>query len=329
MTDQTTLSGEEIEALMGRGGSVAGRGGSPGEARSFSFGSGNLPPSAALPALDRIHDRMARRLRDLFEPMIRVKPKVEAEPAVMRTYRDWQAEQPVFQGISLYSFQPLKGTLGVSIPSAFVSRLVDAFYGGTGAASATAADAKEFTPTEESLFGRLSDNLATQLGEYWRDLSPIQPRLKGRETNVALARVAGGDEAVVVCRFTITPPGGAPAGIDILFPAASLRAVEIALAARSDDGSDKGTQWRSELAAAVGDVRIDARTVLARPELSISELVQLKVGDVIPVSIPASVPLLVEGRPVATGSIGEQDGKAALKIERIEVTRTDSRRNAA
>ena len=44
----------------------------------------------------------------------------------------------------------------------------------------------------------------------------------------------------------------------------------------------------------------------------------------IPVSIPACVPLLVEGRTVATGSIGEQDGKAALKIERIE-----TRRNAA
>jgi hypothetical protein len=30
------------------------------------------------------------------------------------------------------------------------------------------------------------------------------------------------------------------------------------------------------------------------------------------------VPLLVEGRTVAVGSIGEQDGKAALRIERIQ-----------
>lgn len=322
MTDQTTLSGEEIEALMGRGGPAPGKGGPPSEPRSFTFGSGNVPPSAALPALDRIHDRLARRLRDLFEPMIRVKPKVEAEPAVLRTYRDWQAEQPVFQGVSLYSFAPLKGTLGISVPSAFVSRLVDAFYGGVGAGSTV--EAKEFTPTEDSLFARLCDNLIAQFAEYWRDLSPIQPQLRGRETNVALARVAGGDEAVVVCRFTVTPPAGGPASIDILFPAAALRAVETALAARNDEACGKGAEWRAELGAAIGDVRIEARTVLARPELSISELVQLKVGDVIPVSIPASVPLLVEGRTVATGSIGEQDGKAALKIERIE-----TRRNAA
>lgn len=322
MTDQTTLSGEEIEALMGRGAPAAGRGGSGTEPRSFTFGSGNVPPSAALPALDRIHDRLARRLRDTFEPMIRVKPKVDAEPAVLRTYRDWQAEQPVFQGVSLYSFAPLKGTLGISVSSAFVSRLVDAFYGGSGAGSAI--EAKEFTPTEDSLFARLCDTFVAQLAEFWRDVSPIQPQLRSRETNVALARVASGDEVVVVCRFTVTPPSGGPASIDILFPAAALRAVEVALAARSDEGSVKGAEWRAELSAAVGDVRIEARTVLARPELSISELVQLKVGDVIPVSIPASVPLLVEGRTVATGSIGEQDGKAALKIERIE-----TRRNAA
>jgi len=322
MTDQTTLSGEEIEALMGRGGPVAGRGGSGTEPRSFTFGSGNVPPSAALPALDRIHDRLARRLRDTFEPMIRVKPKVDAEPAVLRTYRDWQAEQPVFQGISLYSFAPLKGTLGVSVPSAFVGRLVDAFYGGSGAGSAV--ESKEFTPTEESLFARLSDNLVAQLAEFWRDVSPIQPQLRARETNVALARVAGGEEAVVVCRFTVTPPSGGPAAIDILFPAAALRAVEVALAARSDEGSIKGAEWRAELSSALGDVRIEARTVLARPELSISELVQLKVGDVIPVSIPASVRPSTSRGTVATGSIGEQDGKAALKIERIE-----TRRNAA
>jgi flagellar motor switch protein FliM len=156
------------------------------------------------------------------------------------------------------------------------------------------------------------------LAETWKEVAPLEPLLKGRETNVAAARIAGPDEGVVVCRFTLASPGAKPARFDILFPAAALRSVEGALATRTEEGCARGTEWRAQLGAALADVRIEARTVLARPELTVSELVQLKVGDVIPVTIPASVPLLVEGRTVAVGSIGEQDGKAALRIERIK-----------
>ena len=58
--------------------------------------------------------------------------------------------------------------------------------------------------------------------------------------------------------------------------------------------------------------------MLARPELSLSELMQLREGDVIPVSLNKLVPLIVAGRRVALGSVGERDGKAALKIEKME-----------
>jgi flagellar motor switch protein FliM len=317
MTQETILSGEEIEALMGRGNRVPGQGGpEPRQPRSFAFGSGTAPASAALPALDRLNDRLAKRMRELFEPILRGKPVIEADPAAMRPLRDWQAEQPSFLALSLYGFKPLKGVLAVSMPAEFVSRLVDCYYGGAG--TALAPTAKEFTRTEERLAGRLSDGLVAMLAETWKEVAPLEPLLKGRETNVAAARIAGPDEGVVVCRFTLASPGAKPARFDILFPAAALRSVEGALATRTEEGCARGTEWRAQLGAALADVRIEARTVLARPELTVSELVQLKVGDVIPVTIPASVPLLVEGRTVAVGSIGEQDGKAALRIERIK-----------
>lgn len=323
MTHETILSGEEIEALMGRDGRVDGRDGVSGgrQPRPYAFGGDTGQPSSALPALDRMNERLARRFKDLIEPILRMKPQVSAAPAVLRPLRDWQAEQEVFQSISLYSFKPLKGLLAITIPAEFVSRLVDAFYGGPGIAGD--ASRREFTRTEESLLARIADNLAALLSESWREVAPIEPQIKSRETSVSAARIGQPDENVVVCGFKVAPPQGAASTIEILFPAAALRSVEGALATRSDEvACARGAEWRAQLGAALADVRIEARTVLARPELSLAELVQLKVGDVIPVSIPALVPLLVEGRTVAVGSIGEQEGKAALKIERIE-----SRRN--
>jgi flagellar motor switch protein FliM len=38
---------------------------------------------------------------------------------------------------------------------------------------------------------------------------------------------------------------------------------------------------------------------------------------VLPLILPSQIPLLVEGRVVAHGSIGEANGRAALRIEKI------------
>ena len=50
------------------------------------------------------------------------------------------------------------------------------------------------------------------------------------------------------------------------------------------------------------------------------EAFELKAGDIIPVNISRSLPLIVGDRIVAHGSIGEQDGRAAFQIEKLSST---------
>lgn len=324
MTDQTSLSGEEISALMSEPREREPRGsGSSGPARPFTFGSEAARPMAALPAIDRLNERMIRPLRSLIEPFSKSKPKVHAEPTLVRSFADWQAEQNEFTSLSLYAFKPMKGTILIRIEPDFVSRLVDTFYGGTGIA--TNRRSREFTGTEESLLARLAEAFVGALGDAWSEVMPVRPVLRSRETNVGFAGLAKADEPVAVSRFLITPWPGQAFAIEILYPVAGLRSVEHQLAIKSpDETSARSSEWREQLREALDEIRIDARTVLARPELSLSELMQLQPGDVIPVSLPALVPLLVAGRRIAVGAVGEHDGRAALKIEKIEQRRVVS-----
>jgi flagellar motor switch protein FliM len=71
------------------------------------------------------------------------------------------------------------------------------------------------------------------------------------------------------------------------------------------------------MAGALEQVRLPVRTVLARPELTMSQLMQLKVGDVIPINLSPKVPLLVASKRFAEGTIGEQEGRAALLVESV------------
>jgi flagellar motor switch protein FliM len=75
--------------------------------------------------------------------------------------------------------------------------------------------------------------------------------------------------------------------------------------------------WQARVANRMRDIRLPARTVLARPNLSLADLMQLKAGDIIPVTISRSLPLIVGDRIVAHGSIGDQDGRAAFQIEKL------------
>jgi flagellar motor switch protein FliM len=75
--------------------------------------------------------------------------------------------------------------------------------------------------------------------------------------------------------------------------------------------------WRRQLAERMDDVRLPARTVLARPNLNMSQLMALQPGDVINIHIARHLPLIIGNRVFAHGSIGEQDGRAAFMIEKL------------
>src|ERR1700741_4978750 len=129
MSQDQTLSGEEISALMSeaRDGASQEGGASAGPARAFTLGGEGGRTMAAIPALDRLGERMVKRLRDVIEPFARVKPRVETVPTEVRAFGDWRAEQNEFVSLSLYGFRPLRGAILLRIEPEFVSRLVDAF----------------------------------------------------------------------------------------------------------------------------------------------------------------------------------------------------------
>jgi flagellar motor switch protein FliM len=65
-------------------------------------------------------------------------------------------------------------------------------------------------------------------------------------------------------------------------------------------------------------VRFPVRSVLAEPMISLVKLMELKAGDVIPISFGADVPVMVGGDRLGTGTVGTSNGKAAIRLTMIE-----------
>jgi flagellar motor switch protein FliM len=212
----------------------------------------------------------------------------------------------------------MKGGMLIAIAPDYVSRLVDAFYGGTGGSIPSSSRKREFTAAEERLLSRLTDAITGAVVEMWAEIVPFEPQLASRETNSGYASLVRGDESVVIQRISIAGGGPGATSIDLVFPLTAMRAHEAQLAAKVHaEAGPIDSEFRYRMARALENVSLPVRSVIARPTLSVQELMALKVGDVIPITLSPRVPLIVGNRRLAEGTIGEQEGRAAFQIETI------------
>ncbi len=282
----------------------------------YALGQRKDRPVAQLAHLERMNDRIARRLRDVIEPIAQTRTKVDAIPLETRRFDEWQRNQANYVSLNLFRVRPVKGMMMIAIEPGFITNMVDAFYGGTGNGLATKGG--EFTPSEQRLRKRLADAVTDVLTRSWGDTYPLQFEYSTHETNADFANMVRPDEAVVVQSFTIKPGMSRSTRIEILYPLAMLQPIEDEIAARAQAGiGGEDVDWKGRLASALDNVALPVRSVLARPEMTVAQLLALKPGDVIPITLSQTVPLLVGNRRFAEGTIGEQDGRAAMMIESL------------
>lgn len=76
--------------------------------------------------------------------------------------------------------------------------------------------------------------------------------------------------------------------------------------------------WTNNLMRAAMNVKLPVRSVLAEPVIPLTQLMTLKPGDIIPISFGPEIPLMVTNRRFARGAVGASNGRAAIRVHRIE-----------
>jgi flagellar motor switch protein FliM len=286
------------------------------DVQPYAFGRAAAEPAANLAGLDKLGDRLARKLRSLIEPYCGGKPGVTPKPLDNTMFMMWDACVPGFVSLSLYRLPPIKGVVTLRIDANLISQLVDRFYGGRGPSHS--AEKHEFTPTELRLLNRLSGQIMTALVESWKDIAKLESILVARETGVAQAEILPADANVVVQTFEVDLGVKEKFLIELVYPQDGLSGLEAPAGARRvEETRAADPYWETQLTRRVEQVRLPVKTVVARPNLKMSELMELKLGDVIPIHISRHLPLIVGDRVFAHGTIGEQDGVAAFMIEKL------------
>jgi flagellar motor switch protein FliM len=83
------------------------------------------------------------------------------------------------------------------------------------------------------------------------------------------------------------------------------------------DRMEVDERWVNFLSNQVQSTEVKLVANLSRAELTVRELLGMKVGDVISLNIPESITANVEGVPVLECGYGVHNGQYALKVKRF------------
>lgn len=286
------------------------------DVQSFKFGQTEPQAPFALTGFDKLGERLGRRIRSTLEPLVGTKPTVTAQPSEMVNYDLWSAMAASFGAYSVYRLHPLKGAMLVRLDAALVGGLVERFYGGAGGKAGLARS--EFTPSEDRIIARVSEAVIQALIASWAEYMHLDAVLVSRETDPQALNFADTTDQMLSQTFVITLSRTEEWPIELMMPLVALRQLEPLMSGNSgEEARLPDPLWRGRIAKQMGNIRLPARTVLARPSLNLTELLSLKAGDVIPLNIQRTLPLIVSNRVIAQGTIGEQNGRAAFMIEKL------------
>jgi len=321
MASSKKLTSDEVNALidgLGDDSSSASMGDDDGhvDVRPFSFGSDDLSLLGDYYALRMINERFCRFARSVFLPMLRIQPRISSFPPEVKTFDDYTSSAESFMSLTTSRMEELRGSSLLVVAPAFISLLTNSYYGRTAVRSLRRSTG-EFTATEQRVIEIVTEGLMSSMQMAWRDLTPVSFSVQGHEENMQFASFVDNSETVIVCTFLVQLPGSEPATFDIVYPLQTLKPIATLLRSRvQSEFVDDDMSWRQKLERAILNIPLMVTAELAKPKVSMRNLLRLQSGDTFPIQLADGVKVLVEGKDIFNAELGQVGPQAALHLRK-------------
>jgi flagellar motor switch protein FliM len=326
MAAQEVLNQDEVNALLNAvdsGDVNTDPPGIPGEVRPYDFLSDQVATRVHMPAFDLINERLARSLRVSLYNLLRRPLEIAVMPMQVRKFADYAQSLALPSNLNLIRINPLRGSALFVIDPALVFAVVDNFFGGTGRQQKT--EGREFAPTEMRVIQMLLRAAFNDMREAWAPVAAIDIEFVKAEVNPSFAQIAAAAEPVVICGFQLALEGGG-GEMHIVLPLAMIEPLKDALeAGASGVNAAQDDRWLASLKEDIQDAEIELSTMLGNASVKLSQLVNMKPGDVIPCDFSGKATVLAEGVPLFRGSYGVSRGHQSVRFEqRVRRPRTNA-----
>jgi len=316
MSDKELLSEEEILALVKRDESNEGEAYNLGvAARNYDIASEDSASASHLEALNMISERFVRSFRISLESLLRYQPKVESQPVVIERFSTYMSGLNTPLSLNVVKITPLRGSTLIIIDPQLIFNSLDGFFGGSGS-HAEVSGIREFTPTECRVIQMILNCVFEDMKTAWEPVQPVSFAFLNAEVNPQFASIVDENDLVIIKHITITMAHGVVGNVQIVYPYASMNSISEQLRNQVVGESDTNDErvWNNYLKLSLENVYLDIKSDLAHPKISLLELRNLKVGDVIPIKMSETVAVKCQGISLFSGIYGSSNSHASVKI---------------
>jgi flagellar motor switch protein FliM len=316
---QDFLSQEEVDALLkGVTGEEdeAPAAEESGGVKNYDLGRQERIVRGRMPTMELINERFARYLRiGLFNYMHR-STEISVGPIRVQKYSEFIRNLVVPTNLNLIQVKPLRGTGLVVFDPNLVFLIVDNMFGGDGRFH-TRVEGRDFTATEQRIIQGLLNVVFAEYEKAWKPVYPITFEYMRSEMNTQFANIATPSEVVVAITFTIELSGNT-AEMHLCLPYSMVEPIrDVLYSTMHSEQASADKRWTGTLTRQLQTAEVELVVTLGKAKTSFGEIINMKVGDVIPLDVPTFVKAAVDGIPVVECRYGIQNGQYALKIEKF------------
>jgi len=274
-------------------------------------------------SVDMINERFIRMFRMGLLEVLRTSPRVNPTRVRIMKYSEYLQDLKPPLAVNTIRVAPLRGNSVIIIDPNVVFSSLDSFFGGFGKGVSDLPPGRLFTPTESRIIKIILEVFFRCLKDAWAPVMPLEFELVSSEINPQFAQIADENDLVVLSRFEADATASGGRGfIDLVYPYATLKPVRELLSTRVSSGEgneESDRKWRSDLAAAVGDAKLELQVTMGEVKTTLHHLNNLQEGDLLFFKKDDTALMTANGVPAFHVNVGTRGSQVAVQIDHEHV----------
>lgn len=286
------------------------------EIRAYDFKRPERVSKDQMRALQTLHEGFARNFGASLSGFLRTIVEVKMASCEQMTYGEFVNGLPNPTGFNLIQADKLDGQMCLEISPLIIYPIIDRLLGGTS--QDLFIPQRAMTQIETRLISNVTKRGLLALSEAWESIIPLEFEIVATESNPQLVQIVPPNEVVVVVGLELKMSNRAGT-MNLCIPYNVIEPVVDELAAQSwfaVQKNEQSEQAHRKLSESLNRAGVQVTTLLAETTITLKDLGQMQVGDVIATEQPANTPavVLIEGERKYAGSIGQIYGNRAVRI---------------
>lgn len=264
-------------------------------------------------ALQMVNETFARQTATVLSTTLRIVAHSSLNAVQQVTYDEYSRTLPNPSLLAVVEFSPMGGDGVFQMPMDVVMSIVDRLLGGPGGDE---QPSRALSDIEAGLIRQLVQRIVRELTYAFDTLAPVKATVQSLESDVQLLQLAPPQDPMVISIFDLRI-GDMTSQATLCMPVASVSPVLDVLNAKPV------LELTGPQAAAVKaldermrEVPVSISVAFDPIQLTSKEILELEVGDVLPLRHPTNQPLTVsaDGVPVASAVPGSHGNRLACQV---------------